>query len=45
MLGVKSYEKRGKKTRKERRWGIAVSRQVAVLISMVRGGSLEKVTM
>ena len=44
MLDVNSYEER-KKTRKERRCGTAVRRQVAVLISVVRGGSLEKVTM
>ena len=45
MLDVNSYEKRKKKSRKERRWGTAIRRQVAVMISVVRGGSLEKVTM
>lgn len=40
-----AMKKLKKKTRKERRWGTAVRRQVAVLISVVRGGSLEKVTM
>ena len=38
-------KKKKKKTKEEKGMGVAIRRQVAVLISVVRGGSLEKVTM
>lgn len=45
MLRAMKKKKKKKKTKEEKRMGVAIRRQVAVLISVVRGGSLEKVTM
>ena len=42
---LRAMKKKKKKNKEEKRMGVAIRRQVAVLILVVREGSLEKVTM